>query len=390
MRDVYIVGVGQTPVNRDAAVRGRHLAATAVAAALADSTVDKDRVNALFVGNMTGGILGRQQQLGGLIADYSGLSGVEAVNVEAACASGAAAARMAHLMIAGGIHDVAVVCGVERMTHADRETVTQALATAADWELEGSKGESFLSLNAQLMRTYMERYGVRPEDFAPFAINAHHNAMTNANAALHKEIDLEDYLASRTIVDPVHLYDVSPVCNGSAAVVLASADIAESLDRGASPRVRIAGSSAATAPLALSRRSDVLRLDAVAASTREVLARARIALADIDLFELHDAYTIMSVLCLEAAGLAAPGTGTALGKDGRIGLGGDLPLSTMGGLKARGHPVGATGVYQIVEAFLQLTGKAGANQVTAARTALVQNIGGTAATVVNHLLERVD
>jgi acetyl-CoA C-acetyltransferase len=388
VRDVYLVGVGQTPVNRDAAVRGRHLAATAVAAALEHGAVDKAAVDALFVGNMTGGILGRQQQLGGLIADYSGLSGIEAVNVEAACASGAAATRMAFLMIAGGVHDVAVVCGVERMTHADRETVTRALATAADWELEGSKGESFLSLNAQLMRAYMKRYGSRPEDFAPFAINAHHNAMTNPNAALHKEIDLDDYLTSRIIVDPVRLYDVSPVCNGSAAIVLASADVAANFAGAAGARVRIAASSAATAPLALSRRADALRLDAVASSTRELLANAGMSLDDIDLFELHDAYTIMSVLCLEAAGFAAPGAGTALGRDGRIALDGDLPLSTMGGLKARGHPVGATGVYQIVESFLQLTRQAGANQVADARIALVQNIGGTAATVVNHLLER--
>jgi acetyl-CoA C-acetyltransferase len=388
VRDVYIVGVGQTPVNRDAAVRGRHLAATAVAAALEHSALDKAAVDALFVGNMTGGVLGRQQQLGGLIADYSGLSGVEAVNVEAACASGAAAARMAFLLIAGGVHDVAVVCGVERMTHADRATVTRALATAADWELEGSRGESFLSLNAQLMRTYMERYGSRPEDFAPFAINAHRNAMTNPNAALHKAVDLDDYLASRIVVDPVRLYDVSPVCNGSAAIVLASADVAANLAAAAGARVRIAASSAATAPVALSRRADALRLDAVATSTRELLANADMSLDDIDLFELHDAYTIMTVLCLEAVGLASPGTGTALGKDGHIALGGALPLSTMGGLKARGHPVGATGVYQIVESYLQLTGRAGPNQVADARIALVQNIGGTAATVVNHLLER--
>lgn len=388
MRDVHIVGVGQTPVNRDATVRGRHLAAAAIAAALEDGAVDKEVVDALFVGNMTGGVLGRQQQLGGLIADYSDLAGVEAVNIEAACASGAAAARTAFLMIAGGVHDVAIVCGVERMTHADRDTVTRALATAADWELEGSKGESFLSLNAQLMRAYMERYGARPEDFAPFAINAHHNAMTNPNAALHKEIDLAAYLESRMIVAPVRLYDVSPVCNGSAAVVLASAEFAARLAAPTAPRVRIAGSSAATAPLALARRADPLKLDAVATSTSGLLAAAGMELADVDLFELHDAYTIMSVLCLEAAGFARPGTGIELGQDGRIALDGELPLATMGGLKARGHPVGATGVYQIVEAYLQLTGRAGPNQVGGARIALVQNIGGTAATVVNHLLER--
>jgi acetyl-CoA C-acetyltransferase len=389
VRDVYIVGVSQTPVNRDADVRGRHLATSAVRAALEDSTIEKSAVGALFVGNMTGGTLGRQQQLGGLVADYAGMAGIEAVTIEAACASGAAAARMAYLMIAGGIHDVVIACGVERMTHADRDTVTRALATAADWELEGSRGESFLSLNAQLMRAYLKKYAARPEDFAPFSINAHHNALTNPNAVFHREVGLDDYMQSRIVVDPVRLYDVSPVCNGAAAVVLASGDVAAALQRGDGARIAIASSAAATAPVALARRTDVLHLEAIEAATQESLSRARITRADVDLFELHDAYTIMSVLSLESAGFAAAGTGLHLGLDGRIALDGDLPISTFGGLKARGHPVGATGVYQLVEAYLQLCGQAGPNQVRNAEVALVQNVGGTAATVVNHVLRRV-
>jgi acetyl-CoA C-acetyltransferase len=388
VRDVYIVGVSQTPVNRDPQVHARHLAAAAVREALEKSTIEKSRVGALFVGNMTGGILEQQLQLGSLVADYAGLAGIDAVNIEAACASGAAAARMAYMTIAGGMHDVAIVCGFERMMHAARETVTQALATAADWELESSRGESFLSLNAKLMRAYMDEYSVRPEDFAHFAINAHHNAFKNPNAVFHKEIGVDDYLESRIVVDPMRLYDVSPVCNGAAAVVLACAEVAAELRNGAA-EVVIAASAAATAPVALVRRSDVLHLQAVETATEDALARARITRADIDLFELHDAYTIMSVLALEAAGFAARGTALNFGKEGRIALDGDLPVSTMGGLKARGHPVGATGVYQLVEAYLQLCGQAGPNQVPRAEVALVQNIGGTAATVVNHVLRRV-
>jgi acetyl-CoA C-acetyltransferase len=319
---------------------------------------------------MTGGILEQQLQLGSLIADYADLAGIDAVNVEAACASGAAAARMAYMTIAGGMHDVVIVCGFERMMHVEKDTVTQALATASDWELESSRGESFLSLNAKLMRAYMDEYAVAPEDFAPFSINAHRNALDNPNAVFHKAIGVTDYLESRIVVDPIRLYDVSPVCNGAAEVV-------------------IAASAAATAPVALSRRTDVLHLQAVEAATKDALAKARISRSDVDLFELHDAYTIMSVLALESAGFAQPGTALEFGKEGRITLEGDLPVSTMGGLKARGHPVGATGVYQLVEAYLQLTGQAGANQVRDAEVALVQNVGGTAATVVNHVLRRV-
>jgi len=389
VRDVYVIGVHQTPVSRDPKQRGRHLAARSLRAAIDDAGIEPERIRALLIGNMASGILGRQQQLGSLIADYAGMSGVEAVTLEAACASGAAAARMAYLMIAGGVHDIVAVCGVERMTHADRRTVTAALATAADWELEGSRGESFLSLNATLMRTYMQRFGTHPDDFAPFAINAHKNAMSNPTALFHKLIDIDDHRRSRIIVDPIRLFDVSPVCNGAATVIMASDQAAAALLNGNHPRVKIVGSSVATAPPALARRTDILKLEAVESSTQQLLAAAGVSHQDVDFLELHDAYTIMSVLSLESGGFTRPGSGPCFGGEGRIALSGDLPISTLGGLKARGHPVGATGVYQIVEAYLQLTGQAGENQVSGAEIGMVQNIGGTASTVINHLLRRV-
>lgn len=378
------------PVNRDGDTRGRYLAARAIRDASMDAGITDEPIDALLVGNMTAGILGDQLQLGSLVADYSGLAGLEALTVEAACASGAAAARMGYLMIAGGAADIVLVCGVERMTHVDRERVTSTLATAADWELEGRHGESFLSLNAQLMRAYIDKYDARPEDFAPFSITAHENALGNENALFHKRIGLDEYMSSRMIIDPIRLYDVTPICNGAAALVLASPEGAKRLGHRGRPSIRIAASTAATAPLALERRADILNLEAIGSATQAALSSAGITRADLDLFELHDAYTIMSVLALESAGFADPGTGTHLGTEGRIRLDGDLPISTMGGLKARGHPVGATGVYQIIEAYLQLTGAAGANQLGNAEHALVQNVGGTASTVVNHVLRRTD
>ncbi len=387
MKDVFIVGVGQTPVTRNGAAPGRELAASAIGDALHAAGVEGESVGALFVGNMTGAVLDQQQQMGSLIADYAGLSGIEAFNVEAACASGAAAARLAYLTLAGGAHDVAVVCGIERMTHRDRDAVTDALAMAADRELESSRGESFLSLNARLMRLYFEAYDKSGEDFAPFAINAHANAMHNPNAVFHKQIDLNDYVESRTIIEPVRLYDVSPTCNGAAAIVLATSEVADRMLRNR-PRIRIAASSAATAPVALDRRDDLLTLEAVRKSTLTAVDQAGLSHDSIDLFELHDAYTIMSALCLESAGFTPPGTATEFARDGRIALDGDLPISTMGGLKARGHPVGATGVYQLAEGYLQLAQQAGANQIDNATTALLQNIGGTGSTVVNHILTR--
>ena len=387
VKDVYIIGVGQTPVTRDGATPGRELASTAIGDAIRSAGIGHDAVDALFVGNMTGVILDQQSQMGALIADYADLRGIEAVNIDAACASGAAAARMGYLSLAGGMHDIAVICGIERMTHRDRDTVTEALAMAADRELESSQGESFLSLNSTLMQRYFDTYSKRAEDFASFAITAHANATHNPNAVFHKEIDLSDYVESRMIIDPVRLYDVSPTCNGAAAIVIATGETADRLAKN-QPRIRIAASSAATAPVALQRRDDILELEAVQRSTLAALEQAGLTHDDIDLFELHDAYTIMSVLCLESAGFTPPGTATQFARDGRIALGGDLPISTLGGLKARGHPVGATGVYQLVEGYLQLAEQAGANQIANAETALLQNIGGTGSTVVNHILQR--
>jgi acetyl-CoA C-acetyltransferase len=388
MRKVYVVGVGQVPVSKQGQVRGRYMAARAISAALGEARLEPREVTALIVGNMMSGMLAQQQQLGALYADVAGLRGVEAATVEAACGSGAAAARWGYMCVAGGFHDVTVVCGMERMTHAPKETTTASLATAADWELEGCVGESFLSLNAALMSAYMDTWGVGARDFAHFAINAHRNALGNPNALLRKPVDMEAYLASRLVAAPVKLLDAPPICDGSAAIVLATEEIARATARAGRPVVRVRASAMATDSLALKGRRDLLTLDGAALSSARALEQAGVGRGDIDLFELHDAYTVITALSLEAAGFAERGRGAHFGKDGEIAIDGRLPISTMGGLKARGHPVGATGVYQLVETWLQLAGQAAPNQVRNAEVAMVQNIGGTGATVVTHILAR--
>lgn len=386
MRKVYIVGIGQTPVSKGQDIRGRYMARDAIEAAIADSGLDKKDISALYVGNMMAGILGRQQQLGPLYADAAGLRGIESMTLEAACGSGAAAARVGYSAVAGGLHDAVVVCGMERMTQAPREDITLALATAADWELEGVRGESFISLNARLMALYMDHYGTKPEQFANFSIAAHGNALNNPNALLKKPIDMDSYLGSRVLVPPVRIMDAPPTCDGAAAVALVSGDIAKALARKGAQPIEIIASSVGTDSLAIDRRKNKLKLAGAEKSSKRAYKQAGLKPKDIDIFELHDAYTIITTLSLEAAGFAEAGEGTKLGEEGRTNIDGDLPISTMGGLKARGHPVGATGVYQLVETALQLTGKAGKNQVRNAETAMVQNIGGTGATVVTHIL----
>src|SRR5262245_5479889 len=253
MRDVFIIGVGQTPVGRGGAERGRYLARVAITAAIESAGIAPSDVGALYVGNMMSGMLAQQQQLGALFADVAGLRGIEAFTAEAACASGAAAARLGYLAVAGGMQETALVCGMERMTHAAREVTTQALATAADWELEYCVGESFISLNARLMSEYMRAHKVEADAFAPFAIAAHRNALTNPNALLHKPLDVDGYLASKMLVPPVRLMDAPPTCDGAAAVVLCSEPVArEARRRG--PIVRIRASAVATDSLALTGR----------------------------------------------------------------------------------------------------------------------------------------
>jgi len=293
------------------------------------------------------------------------------------------------MAVAGGFHDIVLVGGLERMSHVSRDHTTAALATAADWELEGCSGASFVSLNARLMALYMATYGVAAQDFAHFAITAHQNALSNPNAFLHKPLDMATYLNSRVLVDPVKLFDAPPICDGAAALILASEAVARSATRGGGlPLVQVCASAIGTDSLAIARRHHQLTLDGAAISSHKAYQQAGVGPQDIDIFELHDAYTIITALSLEAAGFAKPGEGVHFGKQGEIALDGTLPISTMGGLKARGHPVGATGVYQLVETYLQLTGTAAANQVKDPRLALVQNIDGTGATVVSHILKR--
>lgn len=384
MPDVYLIAVEMQPVEKRSARSVRQLGAATVRGVMERASVD--RVDALYVGNMMSGLLSRQQQIGALIADESGLRGIEAGTAEGACSSGALAARWAYMAVASGIHRLVVACGVERMTHVDRAQVTGALATASDWESEGGCGETFISLNARLMALYMAQYGIPAEAFAPLSIAAHRNALSSPHALLKRAVDVESYLQSRMLVEPIRLFDASPVCDGAAALLFASRDVAYSAAYRDRPKVKVVASSVATDSLSLAKRRNPLVLDGVVQASRRAYAQADVSPLEIDLFELHDAYTIMSVLSLECSGFAEIGEGTRLGLAGEIGLAGRLPIATMGGLKARGHPVGATGAYQLAEAYTQLTGAAGANQVANARIAMTQNFGGTGATVVTHIL----
>ncbi len=382
MRDVSIIGIGQTPVREHWEKGLRQLAVEAVLAALQDAHADQ--VDAIYVGNMLSGELTRQEHLGALIADQLGMSGVAAMKVEAACGAGGSAVHAGYLGIASGQYRRVAVVGVEKMTDLWNGSVTAGLAMAADGEYEAANGISFVGLNALMMRRYMYEYDLVEEDFAPFALNAHKNAVHNPNAMFRKSVTLEQFIKAKKVADPISLFDASPVCDGAAAVILSRS---ENLNGSAARAVAIQASAVATDSLALHDRQDPLWLRAVELSSIRAYAQAGVTPQDIDLFELHDAFSIVAPMSLEAAGFAQRGAGTYLARDGGIALGGKLPISTMGGLKARGHPIGASGVYQVVEATQQLRGEAGKNQVSHARIAMTQSLGGVAATAVTHILK---
>jgi acetyl-CoA C-acetyltransferase len=384
MRDVFVIGIGQTPIGEWWDRSLRHLAYDALKAAIEDAAIE--RPDALYVGNMLAGQLSRQAHLGALIADFCGWRGIEAVTVEAACASGGAAFQAGLRAVASGAVETSAVVGVEKMTDGIGSAITGALATAADADYEIVHGVTFAALNALVMQRYIHEYDVCHDDFAPFSINAHRNAVDNPNAMFHKPISLETYRHGSLIAPPITLYDSSPICDGAAAAILCSADALRNLPK-ANP-IKVLASATATDSLALHDRHDLLGAEAVEASARRAFASAGIGPWDVDVFELHDAFTIMAALSLEASGYAEPGRATFLARDGEIGLGGKIPVCTMGGLKARGHPVGATGAYEIVDAITQLRGDAGKNQIKNAHIAMAQNVGGTGATVVTHIFER--
>ena len=384
MREVAVIGIGQTKVEEHWDKSLRELAGDAALAAIVEAQVD--HVDSVYVGNMLSGVANSQAHLGSMVADWIGQRFTDAVKIETACSSGGAAFRAGYIAVASGEVDIALVVGVEKMTDSPSNEITAALATAADADWEVDHGVSFVGLNALIMKRYMHEYGWQGIDFAEFAINAHANAVHNPFARFRKPISESRFVNSPMICDPINLMDASPIGDGAAAVVLVAA---ERLAVG-QPKILVAGSSAATDSIAIHNRKAPLWLAAAEKSAKEAYAQAAIGPDDIGVFEYHDAFTIMAALSLEACGFAEPGKGPILAKEGQIRVDGRIPVATRGGLKARGHPVGATGMYQLVEVVQQLRGEAGETQVPRYEFGLAQNIGGSGSNIVTHILKRED
>lgn len=373
-----MVGIGQLPVKKKHSQSLRELGAMVVRQAMESAEVD--RVDALFAGNMLSDELQGQKHVAALIADEAGLVGVEALEVQAATATGAAALRMAYLAVASEQADLAIAVGVEKMSEG---VATPVLAKALDAEKEVVNGATLIGQNAELMRRYLKRYDAPDDALVNFSVNAHHNALHNVNARFRDQsVNAHKVRTARIVHYPLRLLDCSPICDGAAAVVLAPTDEARAYS---SHPVHILASSVATDHFRMADRSDPLWLEAAHLSVQKAFRQANVNRDDVSFFEVHDAFSIMACLMLEAVGFATPGAGWRLAADKAIGLRGAIPIATMGGLKARGHPIGATALYQVCEIVLQLTGRAAKNQVRNPKIAMTQSVGGAATTAITHI-----
>jgi len=382
MREVAIVGAGMTRFGELWKYSLRDMFVEAASGALQDAGAD--RLESIYVGCMSGGQFVGQEHLGPLMADHLGMAGVAAVHVESACASGGVALRQAFMEVASGMSDVVLASGIEKMN--DGADVTNVLATAADQETEVYYGVTFPGLYALIARAHMQQYGTTEEDLAWVAVKNHKHGAMNEKAQFRREVTPEEVMNSSMVSEPLRLLHCSPVTDGAAAVLLCPLDMAkEFTDR----PVKIVASGLATGSMALADREDPAFLDAVQKSGERAFKMAGIGPRDVNVAEVHDCFTIAEICCTEALGFVEKGKGGPAAKEGFTAIGGCIPVNTSGGLKSKGHPVGATGIAQTIEIFRQLRGEAGARQVENARVGLAQNMGGSGASSVVHIFEGV-
>jgi len=384
MRDVCIVGAGMSRWGEIWRESLRGLFVDAGLAAVRDAGVD--HVDSIYVGCMSGGLFVQQEHVGALMADYLGMRGVPAMRVESACASGGMAVRQAYLEVAAGAAEIVLAGGVEKMTDCTGDEATAALATAADQEYEFFHGATFPGLYAMMAHAHMHRYGTTREMLAAVAVKNHRNGAKNPAAQYPFEITAEQVMSSVMVADPLHILDCSPITDGAAAVIVTSLDVARKLRR---PYVRILGSGVGTDTIALAQRDDITTIRAATLACERALKIAGKKLSDVQFAEVHDCFTIAELIILESIGRYAPGKAGPAVLAGETALDGEFPVNTSGGLKAKGHPVGATGVAQAVEVFKQLTGQAekGRQLAGSPKVGMTHNMGGSGASSVVHVME---
>lgn len=387
MRNVYVLSTGITKYGKFP-LSARELALEASKKAIVEAGISPTDIQAGFVANAFS-LAEKQGHLGPIIMSGLGIPDVPASTIESACASGSSAIREAWVNIGAGLYDCMLVTGVEKVSQLDTITATTYFSFGSDYIFEGACGASFPGLYGALARAHMTKYGTTEEQLAAVAVKNHENALSNPNAHLHKKITIDDVMHSPVVANPLKLFDACPFSDGGAAAILCSEDFLKKAKGTTSGSILIRGSGRAGGTGALHQREDMTSLNAAVLAGREAFKRANLTQKDIDFAEVHDCFTIAELVAEEDLGFVPRGQAAKLSSEGYTKVGGELPINPSGGLKAKGHPVGATGIGQVVEVFEQLHGKAGGRQVKDAKVALTHNVGATGGSCAVHIFESV-
>lgn len=383
MREVAIIGVGMTSFGEHWDKGLRELVVEAGLNALKDAGIHGDKIGAGFVGTMASGKLIGQEHIGALIADFMGLIPIPITRVEGACASGSLAVRQGIMAVSSGLHDLVVVGGVEKMTDLGITGVTTALGGAGDQEWELFFGATFPALYALMAKRHMYEFGTTEEMMAAVAVKNHKNGVKNEHAQFRRELSIEQVLSSKMVANPLKILDCSPITDGAASLVLAPLELAQSYTK---KPIHILASTQASDTLALHARETLTGIKSAQIASQLAYKNTKLSPKDIDLAEVHDCFTIAEIMAIEDLGFFKKGEGGKAALEGKTSLEGEIPINTSGGLKACGHPVGATGVKQLAELSWQLRGESGERQIKDAKIGLAHNVGGSGATTVVHIL----
>ena len=385
MRDVSILGVGSTRFGRHDEAAIDDLAAGAARDALADAGIEPGRIGALYLGNFVAGMLTGQEVLAGLVGEAVGLGGVPCTKVEGACASGGIAFRHACLAVGAGLTDAAIAVGVEKMTHASNPRITESLNSAMDNRADAPSGLTFPGLFGMAYRLHAERYGTTRDQVSSVVVKNKSNGLSNPLAQMGASLTVDDVRESKPIADPLRIYDCCPASDGAAAVVVVARDLARGNDDAVDVRASVQTSGSAR----IAGHPDLCSFDATVNAAAHAFEDAGLGAEDLDFVELHDCFSIAEIIDSEDLGIVPRGQGGGWAGEGRTALGGDMPINASGGLLAKGHPVGATGLSQLYEAVHQLRGDH-PNQVRDARFGLTHNLGGTGVACTVSILGRPD
>jgi len=385
MREVAVIGVGIQKWGELWEKSLRDIFVESALNAIKDAGVEK--IDSMYVGCMSSGLFTGQEHIAPLLAEYLGVNPIPSVRVESACASGGVAFRQGLIEVGSGMSDVVLVGGVEKMTDVDGAVATYALGTAADQEYECYNGATFPGLYALMARAHMDKYGTTLEQLADVSVKSHDNGSYNEHAQYQFKVTREQVMTSTMVAEPLRILHCSGITDGAAAAILVPLEMAKSLKK--NPVIKVAGSGHATDTIALHSRKDITFLGATAEAANQAYQMAGVGPKDIDFAEVHDCFSIAEICVTEALGFFEKGHGGKAVEAGKTRIDGEMPINPSGGLKAKGHPVGATGVAQIHELVCQLRQEKGERLVKNARRGLSQNMGGTGASALVHILEVV-